>query len=77
MKTITLDYDEDKGSISICLGHVDCQKFIVAFKAEGWDDDQISEHDLSHEYWTEDDDGKWKQSGFGMLGVKPVTIMRW
>lgn len=78
LKTITLGPDgEDDPRWTICKGHVDAKTFSEAFEAEGWSGDEYDQEDLSHEWWKQDDNGKWWSSTKDDPKAVPVTVSEW
>jgi len=76
LKTVTLGYDVDNPSTSICSGHVTVSVFNRAFKAEGWESDKIRKEDIRHEWWIPMK-RKWKKSNRENKKAVPVTVMDW
>lgn len=76
-KTLTLLDEYDAPEFSILPGHHSVQDFNVAFLNEGWTSEPWPEDYISHEYWVNLGNGKWKCSNRLDKSAEPVTVADW
>lgn len=77
-RTVTVMDKDGTPAFSLLRGHHLTETFNEAFRTEGWDDaPSWEDEDISHEYWIEENEGKWICSNKYHPRAVPVTVAAW